>query len=290
VSQAPVRGVVFTELIGLLRNRGLQTTQEAWSWLARINPQAETGKVRAGLSPHAPYSTAGWLYHKAVSGRLPLTTHLAELPEELELLRHREGPLRRFLEELGAWDDDWEPIGRSPADYVRKGDLRQADWLIAHGTYFDPSEFWQFRPEAAPNGQRVAIAYCPRTHARFGHAPHPYRALLEKGAIVCLGTDSLASSPSLSVLDEARFLHRRDPSLGGELLLTMATLFGAWALRLDAVAGSLRQGKAADLAVVALPDRDDPDPYALLFESDQPVVATVFEGELVSGAWKPVAG
>ena len=287
VSQAPVRGIVFTELIGLRRTRGLQTTQEAWTWLARINPEAETGKVRAGLSPHAPYSTAGWLYHKAVAGRLPLSTHLAEMPEELELLQHRDGPLRRFLEELGAWDDEWEPLGVSPADYVRKGELKQADWLIAHGTYFDPSEFWQLRPEAAPSGQRVAIAFCPRTHARFGHAPHPYRTLLERGVVVCLGTDSLASSPSLSVLDEARFLHRCDPSLGGALLLTMATLFGAWALRIDATAGSLRVGKAADLAVVALPDRDEPDPHALLFESDRPVVATVFQGELVSGAWKP---
>ncbi|MDR3633048.1 MAG: amidohydrolase family protein [Isosphaeraceae bacterium] len=290
VAQAPVRGIVFAELIGLHRARGLQTTHEAWTWLARINPQAETGKVRAGLSPHAPYSTAGWLYHKAVSGRLPLSTHLAEMPEELELLERREGPLRGFLEELGAWDEEWEPIGASPADYVRKGELRQADWLIAHGTYFDPSEFWQFRPEAAPSGQRVAIAFCPRTHARFGHAPHPYRALLERGVIVCLGTDSLASSPTLSVLDEARFLYRHDPSLGGALLLTMATLFGAWALRIEATAGSLRVGKAADLAVVALPDRDEPDPHVLLFASDRPVVATVFQGELVSGSWKTATG
>lgn len=286
VSQAPVRGIVFTELIGLHRDRGLQTTEAAWSWLGRIQPQAETGKVRAGLSPHAPYSTAGWLYHKAVSSRLPLSTHLAEMPEELELLEHRSGPLQTFLEELGAWDEEWEPVGLSPADYVRKGELRQADWLIAHGTYFDPSEFWQFRPAAAPNGQRVAIAFCPRTHARFGHAPHPYRALLERGAIVCLGTDSLASSPTLSVLDEARFLHARDPSLGGALLLTMATLFGAWALRIDATAGSLRVGKAADLAVVALPDREEPDPHTLLFESELPVVATLFQGEVVSGMLK----
>lgn len=287
VSQAPVRGIVFSELIGLRRTRGLETTQEAWAWLTRIKPQADAHpNVRAGLSPHAPYSTAGWLYHKAVSGRLPLSTHLAEMPEELELLERRSGPLRQFLEELGAWDDEWEPIGSSPAEYVRRGDLRQADWLIAHGTYFDPSEFWQLRPEAAPNGHRVAVAFCPRTHARFGHAPHPYRALLERGVVVCLGTDSLASSPSLSVLDEARFLHRSDPSLGGELLLTMATLFGAWALRVENVAGSLRVGKSADLAVIPLPARDEADPYNLIFESERPVAATVFQGELVSGAWK----
>jgi predicted amidohydrolase YtcJ len=89
----------------------------------------------------------------------------------------------------------------------------------------------------------------------------------------------------LSVLDEVRFLHRRDPSLGGPLLLTMATLFGAWALRAETTTGSLRAGKSADLAVIALPDRDASDPHELLLESDLPVVATVFEGDFVTGPW-----
>jgi cytosine/adenosine deaminase-related metal-dependent hydrolase len=286
IAAAPVRGAVFAELIGLKRARGLQSSEEAWDWLATVSPAAQAeARTRTGLSPHAPYSTAGWLYDKAAASRLPLSTHLAEMPEELEFLNTHRGPLRAFLEALDAWDDDWKPIGRRPADYVRRGALKNADWIIAHGTYIDPSEFWQLRPEAAPSHQRVAIAFCPRTHARFGHAPHPYRAMLERGIIVCLGTDSLASSPTLSILDEIRFLHGRDPALGGPLLLTMATLFGAWALRAEAIVGSLKAGKAADLAIVALPDRDDPDPYSLLLASDGPVVGTVFEGELVSGRW-----
>ncbi len=286
VAAAPLRAVVFAELIGLRRIRGLQTSEAAWSWLGSVRPEAQVAAcARPGLSPHAPYSTSGWLYYQAAASRRPLSTHLAEMPEELRLLRHRDGPLRRLLEDLDAWDDDWEPIGPRPADYVRRGELRRADWLIAHGTYLEPDDFWQLRPEAAPDGHRVAIAFCPRTHARFGHAPHPYRALLERGVIVCLGTDSLASSENLSVLDELRFLHGRDESLSGELLLTMATLFGAWALRADTTTGSLKPGKSADLAVVSLPERDELDPYALLLESDLPVVATVFEGDFVSGRW-----
>ncbi len=286
IAEAPIRAVVFAEVLGLKRHRGLQTSGEAWRWLGTIDHEGQiAANARPGLSPHAPYSTAGWLYHNAAGSRLPLTTHLAEMPEELRLLQRRDGPLRRFLEDIGAWDDEWEPISHSPADYIRKGELRDADWLVAHGTYIDPSEFWRLRPEASTKGRRVAVAFCPRTNARFGHHAHPYRALLEKGAIVCLGTDSLASSPTLSVLDEMRFLHARDDSLSGELLLTMATLFGAWALRAEAAAGSLRPAKSADLAVVALPDRHEADPYTLLLESDLPVVATMFEGDFVAGSW-----
>ncbi|QEH33298.1 Adenosine deaminase [Aquisphaera giovannonii] len=287
VAAAPMRAVVFAELIGLKRYRGLQTSDAAWKWLATVQPEKQVAAcAKPGLSPHAPYSTSPWLYHRAAASRLPLSTHLAEMPEEIRLLERRDGPLRDFLEDLGAWDDDWEPIGPRPADFVRKGELRNADWLIAHGTYFDPSEFWQLRPEAAPNGHRVAVAFCPRTHARFGHAPHPFRAMLEKGVVVCLGTDSLASSPTLSILDEIRFLRGKEPSLSGELLLTMATLFGAWALRAETTTGSLRPGKSADLAIIQLPDRSDADPHSLVLDSEEPVVATVFEGDILNGPWK----
>ncbi len=210
------------------------------------------------------------------------------MPEEIELLTSRQGRLRGFLEALGAWDDGWEPIGPRPADYLRKGGLRKADWIVAHGTYLDPEDFWQLRPASAPSGQRVAVAYCPRTHARFGHAPHPFRQILEAGGIVTVGTDSLASAPSLGVLDEVRFLHRADPDLGGKLLLTMATLFGAWALRSEAVTGSLKPGKSADLAIVALPDRDEEDPHRLILDSALPVVATMFEGSFVAGGWSVI--
>jgi cytosine/adenosine deaminase-related metal-dependent hydrolase len=290
LAASPLRGTVFTELVGLNRERGLQTSAQAWEWLAAARREAAgtSPRVRPGLSPHAPYSTAGWLYQRAAESRLPLATHLAELPAELELLRSRRGPLRSFLEDLGAWDPDWEPLGDRPADYLRRGPLRGSDWLVAHGTYFSEDDFWQFRPAAATGGQRVAIVYCPRTHARFGHARHPFRELLARDAVVAIGTDSLASTPTLSVLDELRFLAREAaPEVGGRLLLTMGTLLGAWGLRLDDEIGSLVPGKAADLAVVDLPDRDDADAYRLLFDSDRPVRATMIAGRFVHG---PYAG
>lgn len=286
VAQAPVRAVVFAELIGLKRERAMETSLHAYQWLSSIKPESMVSAcARPGLSPHSPYSTAGWLYSRVAGSQVPLSTHLAEMPEELQLLQTKRGRLREFLENLGAWDDDWEPIGSRPADYIRKGDLRKADWLVAHGNYLDPADFWQLRPEAAPDGQRVAVAYCPRTASRFGHRSHPFRAMLERGVIVCLGTDSLASSPTLSILDELRFLHRSDPTLSGALLLAMATLFGAWAMRAESVTGSLKTGKSADLAVTALPDRDEEDPYRLLLDSTEPVLATMFEGSFVSGPW-----
>lgn len=280
---SPLRGVVFSEIIGLKRSRGLETSAAAFNWLAEVRPMIaeHDPRLRSGLSPHAPYSTSGWLYQRSTAAHLPLTTHLAEMPEEVELLATRQGPLRDLLEEIGAWDDGWQPLGDRPADYVRKGDLRQADWLIAHGNYLEPSDFWQLRQHAAPSGQRVAVAYCPRTHARFGHAPHRFLEMIKRNIIVCLGSDSRATAPTLSILDEMRFLSRRFPDLNGALILTMGTMFGAWALRLENVCGSLEPQKAADLAIVRLPDREAADAHSLLFHSEEPVVATLIGGDVV---------
>jgi cytosine/adenosine deaminase-related metal-dependent hydrolase len=285
--ESPVRAVVFTELIGLMRERAMDVSLRAFEWLARVRPQSGgEARTRPGLSPHAPYSTAAWVYERATHARLPLATHLAEMPEELELLAARSGRLRTFLEDLGAWSNDWRPVGERPSSYLRRGPLRQADWIVAHGTYLPPDDFWMLRRATSAAPPRVAIAYCPRTTARFGHGPHPYWAMLEAGAVVCLGTDSLASSPSLSILDEMRALARADETFPREVILTMGTLAGSWALRAETTTGSLKPGKAADLAVIALPDREDEDPHRLLFDSDLPVVATMCAGRFVHGPWR----
>ena len=289
--ETPIRSVIFAEMIGLKRLRAMTTNEAAWAWVNAVEPALKRDRPtdgsfrqRIGLSPHAPYSTAGWIYHQAVGSGMPLTTHLAEMPEELEVLEQGTGPLKDFLDEIGAWpgEEEWKPIGHKPLDYVRHKDLRGADWLIAHGNYLDEKDLWQISPAALKPDQRVAVAYCPRTAHRFGHRNHPFRRLLERGAIVCLGTDSKASSPNLSILDEMRFLKSQNPDLAGSLILAMGTLFGAWALRADEFCGSLKPEKKADLAVVALPNQDEgnTDPYSLIFNSDLPVVATWQEGEL----------
>ena len=287
VAQAPIRAVVFAEVIGLRRERAMETNLHAYQWLSSIKPEAMVSAcARPGLSPHAPYSTAGWLYNRVAGSQVPLSTHLAEMPEEVQLLQTGRGRLREFLEDLGAWDEDWEPVGRArPTISGRVTCARPTGWWLT-GITSNPRTSGSFAPRPLPT---ASASRSPTALARppgSGTVRIPFRAMLERGVIVCLGTDSLASAPSLSILDELRCLHRSDPTLGGPLLLTMATLFGAWAMRAETVTGSLKPGKSADLAVIALPDRDEEDPYRLLLDASEPVL-----GDDVRGlASSPVRG
>lgn len=56
-------------------------------------------------------------------------------------------------------------------------------------------------------------------------------ALIDAGVGLCLGTDSLASSPDLDLLAEARTLAEAFPSVPAIAWLRMATSGGAAALR-----------------------------------------------------------
>ncbi len=266
LKDAPLRAVVFRELIGLPKDRADAAEGVAEAWLRE---KAPTPTCRPGLSPHAPYSARADLYGRAAAlaarYNAPLATHLAESAQELELLRRRRGPFVDFLKELGVWDPDG--LADGPAA-VQKLCGRGGPRLFVHGNYLAPS---------APIPRCGAVVYCPRTHAAFGHPPHPFVKILGRQRTVVLGTDGLASNPDLDVLAEARFLRRLHPDLPGYILLHMLTTWGAEALGWKDRAGSLAQGKSADLVVLPLPDRED-DRYALLFDSDLPVRAVLFRG------------
>lgn len=266
LAQSPLRAVVFLELLGLTEQRAAAALAAAKTWL---NSLPESDRCRAGLSPHAPYSVRHSLFEQTSAlgsaQQLPLAVHLAETRAELQLLESHTGPFQSFLERLGVWDP--AALARSPDDVIaRCGKGRR---LFIHGNYLDAST------ALPPEG---TVVYCPRTHAAFGHEPHPFREFLKRGVRVALGTDSLASNPDLNVLAEARFLHQRFPDVPGRDLLRMITLAGAEALGWADETGSLAPGKSADFVVLPLPDCDAADPHDLLFESDFAVRTVFFRG------------
>lgn len=254
LAESPCWSVVFREMIGLRAERAMPVWREAVDWL---NHHEAGERCRGALSPHSPYSVHQSLIRATGAVGVMQTIHLAESRAELELLDRRRGPFVEFLRELGVFDED----GLAPSlEWVLWQTQRSESVLYAHGNYLDPAT-------ALPANS--TIVYCPRTHAAFGHAPHPFREFIARGVRVALGTDSLASSPDLDILAEARFIHDRHPDFPGEQLLRMATLAGAEALGFAEVTGSLVPGKSADLVAVPLPDEEAVDPYRLLFGSGE---------------------
>jgi aminodeoxyfutalosine deaminase len=271
LAEAPLRAVVFRELLGLPPNRTTQAITNIREWLATSQANAT---CRPALSPHAPYSASERLF--MVAGRfarferIPIAVHLAETAAELELLQYRSGPFVAFLEGLGVWAP--EELIESTQRVMDLCD-QKIPQLYIHGNYLDPS---------GRIPRRSTIVYCPRTHAAFGHPPHPFREFLKRGVRVALGTDSLASNPDLDVLAEMRFLHARHPDVPGDVILRMGTLSGAEALGWCDDTGSLTPGKSADLVVLPLPTTAATDPYWPVLQSTLQVSRVLWRGRWVS--------
>ncbi|GAB4383947.1 MAG: amidohydrolase family protein [Phycisphaerales bacterium] len=272
--QSPLLGVSFLEFFSFGRN-----AKPGLDAIRRTLEQAGPDHAMLGLQPHAPYSVNRSGYEWAVGQAdrlgLPVSTHLAESEEEVELIARGTGRQRVFLEQLGIWDDhELASIGRGlhPVKHL-EGVLERRPWVLAHVNHCTDEAI------AVLARTRASVVFCPRAWRYFGFdrrvGPHRYRAMMAQGVRVCLGTDSMVNLPPgsdsacggrLSVLDEARALRRAGDDVDSGTLLQMMTTAGAAALGLDEASFRFSPGHpiAGVVAVRTGPD----DPLEALFVGD----------------------
>jgi cytosine/adenosine deaminase-related metal-dependent hydrolase len=143
--------------------------------------------------------------------------------------------------------------------------------LLIHCNYITDEEISLIKSSGA------SVAFCPRSHRFFGHTNHPVRKLLDAGINVGLGTDSLASNDTLSILDEMKFLFLHY-AISPKNLLAMATLNGAKALGLESKVGQIKEGFEADLCGIRLPDAYPKDVYDQFLDAASENIFTMVSG------------
>ena len=271
LARSPIHGVSYLEFFGIGRSCAA-SIERITRFLAdeydALTSAMGNPNVRIGLSPHATNTVDLDVYRFVSSAAgtrgIPLTTHLAETPEEREFIAQGTGTQRDLLERVGVWEDSiLERIGRGvhPIEHLAPA-LEIAPYLAAHVNDAPAHTL----PILRDTG--TSVAYCPRAHAYFGHpdriGPHPYRAMLDAGVNVCLGTDSIVNLDTpdrIGVLDDMRLLARRD-GCPRSTLLALSTVNGASALALDPTGFTLAPGVSPH-GLLALPiDRGSPDPWS----------------------------
>ena len=279
LSRLPLRKTCFAEVFGMTGD--LDTPDE---YLRRCIARTCTDELlRLGLSPHAPYSAGSGVYGLSAElaaekssddSPISLTTHLAETVEESVFLLEGTGPWLDYLKRINKWDGSFICPKQSPVNYFLSLDLTDQPFLLAHVNYITDDEL------TALARTEHSVVFCPRSHHFFDRPAHSFRSMLEAGVNVCLGTDSLVSNDSLSILDEMRFLHGQYPNFPVETLLKMGTINGAIALGWQDRIGRLTIGMEADLTAVPLTG-DNSNPLTDIFESDTRPQLTIVRGKIV---------
>lgn len=234
----PLRVVRAPELIAFNPS---DTAARAAAWMALATPHA---------APHAVHTTTPELLElvadQVVRRGGVFTIHLSETEEEnLEWTTGCSDALRRFYDHFRIDRRRWQPPRCSPTQYLaRLPGVLGPHALLVHCGCLSEGDIALIAAKGA------TVCVCPATHRFFGRGPHPLPRLLAAGVPVCLGTDSLASAPSLSMWDQVRIVAQDHPAIGWPTLLGMVTATGARALRLPEGLGTLRPGAAADLVLV----------------------------------------
>ena len=262
----PIRKVVFFEVLGFSGERTATGLARLATYLA--SPPVPDSLLTPALSPHAPYSTSADIYRECVMSNLPVCTHIAETKEELEFLSRGTGAFLDYLEAFGISTAEWSPPQLTPVQYMKMLGLLRKDSLLVHCNYLTDADMGLLTESGA------SVVFCPRSHHYFYHTDHPVAQLIEKGINVAIGTDSLASNWSLSLLDELRFLARTQPYIRPETLLDMVTYNGAKVLGLAQV-GRLEKGWQADIIAVQIPNDGRPVIEQILDESSENLLTVV---------------
>ena len=209
--------------------------------------QAALRGLTASLVPHAPYSMSDLLFKQVVAEGAKsgiLSIHNQESKEENEY----------FLEMKGLFAQQYEREKHMPPTVLKKSSIHRIlnelaesiKLLLIHNTYTTEEDY----DVATEKNKDTHWVLCPNSNLYIERQLPPIELLRQKEANIAIGTDSLASNTSLSMLDELKTIAKYFRDVRLEELLTWATLGGARALGFDQQLGSFEPGKKPHVVLI----------------------------------------
>ena len=271
ISQSGLRAVIYQEIISM---------EQIPRKVILPRRRRSSPLIKFGLSPHSSHTVSEAVLNVvrsyAAEKRLGICMHVAETQDELHLFQQKKSGLERLYAAVG-WDVTQTPKARSSFELLHRIGILSPDFLAVHAVHVDDRDLAIIRRSGA------GIAHCPRSNHTIGVGTMRLNKFLAARIPVGLGTDSLASSPSLNLWDEMRYayrVHRRSGVIPQDIFL-MATLGGAKALGMDKDIGSLEPGKKADLIAVPFPQKDTGDLYSDLLRETNTCIMSMVNGHVI---------
>lgn len=204
------------------------------------------------LSPHAPYSVSSLLWEKIVphfAGNT-VTIHNQETIAENQLFNDGSGDFISMYQAMNIDQTHFTPTGKSSlASYIHL--LANAkNILLVHNTLTTENDIMLAHQQSTTNNNKVYWCLCVNANLYIENTVPDIQLLRNQKSNIVVGTDSLSSNHSLSILDELKTIHQRFPDIPLAETLQWATLNGARALQLNHQFGSLEIAKKPGIIVL----------------------------------------
>ena len=238
-----------------------------------------------GISPHSVDSVSENLFRKILDEncRLGLKTaiHASEHKSEIEYISGSGGDIsKNLLPALGLSRFSLPPkTYRTPVSCLYNIGMLGKETILVHANEINDEDIEIIKQTG------VSIVHCPRSNSFFSSARLPLKRLLDEGVNVALGTDSLYSNESVSIIDEIKYARKIHPGVSSRELFDMATVNGASALSFPGVTGRLEEGSFADFIALRInPDINlNPDNvYDMILDAGpEDIMFVVIHGNIV---------
>ncbi len=198
--------------------------------------------------PHAPYSVSEKYFQtfSKYSTDKVLSIHNQESAEENRMFREKRGKIMELFSSFGMDFSNWKASGKNSLESYL-GYLPTANNLLLVHNTFTNSDDLKFAEAYSKN---IYWVTCPNANLYIENKLPDYHLFIEAGAKMTVGTDSLASNHSLSILDELKTIAHYFPEIKLETLLQWATLNGAKALQFQDALGSFEVGKKPGILLI----------------------------------------
>lgn len=196
----------------------------------------------SSITPHAPYSCSKQLFKKfkkSVSEDNIISIHNQESEEENKLFRYKTGDFLDFFEVIGKDVDLLKAQARNSIQSYLPYLPQVNKLMLVHNTFTSLKDL----DFVERMGREIYWCFCPKSNLYIENALPKVMNFVNDNQKIVLGTDSLASNDTLSILEELRALHAEFPELDFTQTISWATLNGAELLRISDRFGSLEFGK-----------------------------------------------
>lgn len=237
----------FVEIFGsdpgkadTIYNRSLDILRGIRSWKANTS---------SSLASHATYSLSPELFsllktHIDKEG-LPTTLHHLENDDERRFL---EGKDSLVAERLNTWGIKRGQFPQHAVPLLALRDFlpKKAPLLLVHNTASQPADL-EAATHCFPNAW---WAFCPKANLYIEGRLPDFSLFTGLDHRLTLGTDSLASNDTLSLLEEMKTIQQFFPDITLETLIRWGSLNGAGFLGIESNYGSFDKGKRPGLNLV----------------------------------------
>jgi aminodeoxyfutalosine deaminase len=221
--QQDMQGVAYWEVVEPDPDKAEREFNEMVALIKEFKKLEQPGKMKVGLSPHTPHTVSAPLLQKltalAKQLQLPVQIHVSENPFENAFHKDATGNLYDMMR---SFMGSWQPSGLSPVQYLKSLGVLDIQPTLVHMVNVSEDDVREVQKAGC------VVVHCPRSNEALECGKFPWELYAKHGVSVAIGTDSLGSSPTLSIEEETHFAQTLHGAAANPLALVWSATKGGY--------------------------------------------------------------